>query len=144
MAAHSRGHMRVRSLRRATIIRMAKKKAVVRKMPKKVTTIEGLAELMTGEFSRVDKTIEGLAELMTSKFSRVDERLERIEDQIVSINGELRGIRTEIKEINRRLDTLEAGQKDMRGYAVEIDELRARVTQMEQFLKSQGMKMPAR
>lgn len=88
-------------------------------------------------------TIEGLATLMMGEFARVDEQFLAINEQLVSINGELKNIRLEMKEINRRLDTLESDVKDIRGYAKEIDELRARVKSMETFLQNQGMKVRA-
>lgn len=120
---------------------------MIRKRPalKKVTSIEGLAELMVGEFARTDERFDRIDERFTQvdeRFDRVETRLDRIEEQLVSINGELRSVRMEIKEINRRLDALERSAQSARGHAVEIDELRARVKRMEDFLKSQGLTMP--
>ncbi len=50
------------------------------------------------------------------------------------VHAELRDIRAELRDITARLDTLEEKVDGMRGYAKEIDELRARVSHLEKQL----------
>lgn len=50
------------------------------------------------------------------------------------VSQRLSGIERELADINRRLDTLEEDVADIRGYAKEIDDLRARMRAIERHL----------
>jgi hypothetical protein len=71
-------------------------KKSVRSSKNKVTTIEGLATLMMGEFARVDTSIEKLAVNMATEFDRVDIRLDGIDTRLVAVEEGLRGLRRDI------------------------------------------------
>ena len=94
---------------------------------KKVTTIEGLATLMAGEFGDVRREIGGLrtevGDLRTEMrqgFNRVDE--------------ELHAIRVEVVSIRKEIDALQEKTMGMVGYSKEIDHLLTRVARIEKHL----------
>jgi septal ring factor EnvC (AmiA/AmiB activator) len=98
-----------------------------KKREKTVTTIESLAKLMIGEFARIDASIEKLAVNMAVEFERVDVRLDGMDEHFSTIEQELKSLRREIGELEKRISAFEDSLRDVRGYAKEIDELRASV-----------------
>lgn len=80
---------------------------------------------MVGEFARVDGSIERLATNMADEFARVDARFDTLEEEI-------RAIRRDILDIDRRLTALEESIHDVRGYAKEIDFLHAEIRTLKE------------
>lgn len=93
--------------------------------------IDKLAELMMGEFHRVDERFVGVdkrLDAMDVRFDAIDARFDRLEEEV-------RAIRHDIANILDRLDVLEEQVGSIRGYSKEIDELRSRVNILEAQLK---------
>lgn len=55
-------------------------------------------------------------------------------EKFVEVHAELRAIRHELADINRRLDRLEEKYGSVKGYAKEIDEMRTRLKNIEKHL----------
>ena len=53
------------------------------------------------------------------------------DENFASLRTELRDIRSELADINRRLDQLEENYRNLKGVTKEIDELRERVRALE-------------
>lgn len=107
-------------------------KKSAQKTPDTPATLQGLAALVVREFSRVntrmdksDEALEKLAVVVESEFQRVDERFDAVETRFDSLDEQLRAIRRDLFEIDKRLTVLEESVRDIRGYAKEIDSLRA-------------------
>ncbi|MBI5469999.1 hypothetical protein HY968_01595 [Candidatus Kaiserbacteria bacterium] len=106
-------------------------------MAKKKITLESLAQEMKKGFSLVNQNIErgfaavaeDIAELRTE--SRGD---------VISLMEKLISIEAEIRDIKRKLDSLEEQAQGMKGYAKEIDELRDRIREIERHI---GLKKKA-
>jgi chromosome segregation ATPase len=87
---------------------------------KKVTTIEGLAQLVVGEFARIDVRLdrmEARQDKMDGRLDKTDGRLDRIEARLTNIEEEIRAIRSDIAYIFKRLDALEQAVGHVRGFA---------------------------
>lgn len=98
---------------------------------KKVTTIEGLAVLMMGEFERIETKFGAKFDASDARHARVEVHLAKLNERTLSIENELRGIRGDLTKIAKRLDRLEEDVRDIRGYAKELDELRAMFRALE-------------
>ena len=59
-------------------------------------------------------------------------------EDVADVRSDLAAIHHELRDINRRLDTLEEQFGNIKGVTKEIDELRARVKSIEQHLKIRG------
>lgn len=101
---------------------MAKKSTVNRTKPE--DGFDRLARLIKSEG-------EDIRREMREGFAKVDMRFSKVDEQFVETQAELRAIRHELAEINRRLDRLEEDADAVRGYSKEIDELRIRVRNIE-------------
>ena len=120
---------------------------------KESMTLERLATLMAEGFNDVNEHINEVDVRLSTQIAEVDERLSgqlaevdgrlsgqmaSLQEQIVAVHYDIRSIKEELRQIDRRLDALEASVRDVRGYAKEIDELRARVRRMEEYLATHG------
>ncbi len=87
-------------------------------------TIGKLTELVVNGFSAMEKRSTG-----------IEQRLTGLEQEFTAfrseVREELRAIRADLSDIQRRLGALTETVEGMKGYAKEIDELRARVRALE-------------
>jgi predicted nucleic acid-binding Zn-ribbon protein len=95
-------------------------------------TLESLADMMQAGFKRFDTFAENAME----EFDRINGRLDRVEADVAELKDDMRAVRRDIADINRRLDRLEERGESNAGFAKEIDELRQRVLILESQLKS--------
>jgi chromosome segregation ATPase len=78
-------------------------------------------------FGAADKKFEALAEDIA------DLRAE-LKGDIASLGAQLTSIEAELRGINRRLDFVEEQIGSLKGFSKEIDDLRARIAQIEKHL----------
>ena len=100
-----------------------------------IDTLGDIVVMFGKRFDAIDARFEGV----DSRLDGIDTRLDTIEGRLDGIEDDMRYIKAELKDINYRLDRLEEGVKDVRGFAKEIDDLRTRVRAMEVFMKSKGL-----
>jgi predicted nucleic acid-binding Zn-ribbon protein len=74
---------------------------------------------------------EKLARLIKSEG---DDIRRDMHEQFSEVKMDLQSIRTELLDINRRLDRLEESVEAMKGFSKEIDEMRARMKNIEKHL----------
>ncbi|MEK7627808.1 MAG: hypothetical protein AAB421_00110 [Patescibacteria group bacterium] len=74
---------------------------------KKVTTIEGLAELMVSEFGRVDERFDQVTEEFVAVRSEMKNESARVDGQFVLLRSEMAdgfvSVQSELKEIRNTL-----------------------------------------
>jgi predicted nucleic acid-binding Zn-ribbon protein len=80
--------------------------------------------------------IQKLAERMGRGFAAVAEAFSNLATKadVGALGEQLTSIESELKSINRRLDLLEEEVGGLKGFAKEIDELRARIAHIEKHL----------
>lgn len=116
-------------------------------MAKKKITLETLARQLTKMDARIDKNFAAvaadIAEIRRDMATKADVRA-IIHDEVPGIIQEfvpglvaleLKPLLHEQREITRRLDVLDDHYRNIPGFAKEIDELRARVKEIERHLK---------
>src|ERR1700687_1387183 len=100
-------------------------------MAKKKITLETLAAQMTKGFASIEEKMEtgfGAADDIADLRTELKGDIARVGEQLTGIEAELRGIK-------RGLDILEEQVSGLRGFSKEIDELRARVVEIEKHLR---------
>jgi archaellum component FlaC len=93
---------------------------------------DDIRDVMDKRFAKVDQQFAKVDQ----QFIKADVQFAKIEENFHEIRQELRSVRTELSYINRRLDHLEEQYGNIKGYSKEIDELRARVKDIEKHLKT--------
>ena len=93
---------------------------------------DDIRDVMDKRFAKVDEQFLKVDQ----QFAKVDMQFLKIEENFHEIRQDLRSIRTELAYINRRLDHLEDQYGNIKGYSKEIDELRARVKDIEKHIKT--------
>jgi len=92
----------------------------------------------TSRRRRPENGFDTLARLIKSESDDIRKEMHKgfahVAEHFVEVHGELRAIRNEIAAINRRLDRLEEHYGSVKGYAKEIDEIRARIKNIEKRL----------
>lgn len=86
------------------------------------------------QFEKLEKILETGFTAIAEDFSVVAENFKKVNLRLDSIDTRLDRMESELASIHRRLDILEEQTSGMRGYAKEIDELRARVVFLEKHL----------
>ncbi len=87
-----------------------------------------------GEKKKVD-SIEKLATLVADGFSEMNTRFDAMDARMDRMENDIRAIRTELADVNRRIDRLEEQGARQAGYAKEIDHLIQRVSKIEKHLR---------
>ncbi len=85
------------------------------------------------EISKNENGFDKLARLIKSES---DDIRRDMHEQFSEVKMDLRSIRTELLDINRRLDRLEESVEAMKGFSKEIDELRSRVKNIEKHMST--------
>jgi len=101
--------------------------------------IDELTRIVEAGFAALADDITDIKTRMTTKndfdnFATKDEVRDIIREELEPIHSRLSNIEAELRDIRQRLDLLEEAVGSMRGYAKEIDELRARVRDIERHL----------
>ena len=77
-----------------------------RKSAEKVTTIEGLATLVSRKLGETDMKVHKLAALMMGEFGRVDGRLDTMDARFDSMDGRLDKIDAQLDSIDERIASI--------------------------------------
>jgi chromosome segregation ATPase len=101
-------------------------------MDKDTSEIMETLQLILSKMSTKDDLAELRAEMATK--DGLNSLRSEMHEGFASIRAELRDIRTEIREIQQRLDAIDAELRSHRGFAKEIDHLLQRVGAIEKHL----------
>jgi len=97
-------------------------------MNKKVT-IEDLAELCQTEFTAIHREIKGVESGLQGEIQSVRSKLEEHDKQFDTLHDELKGVRTDIREIKMTLNPFVRAVAEMQE---DMQELHRRVASLEQ------------
>lgn len=100
---------------------------------------EFLMEKMNGMEDRFD-SIDERFDAIDKRFDAMDNRLEVIDRRLELLEEDVKALRYEVSAIHNRLDLLEERAASTAGFAKEIDELRARVADLEKRLDAEMKK----
>ena len=100
----------------------------------KFDTMQDQIDTMQGQIG----TIQGQVGTIQGQVGTIQRQIETMQEHILNIETDIKSIKVELAYINRRLDSLEEATRDMRGYAKEIDDLRARVKYLENLAEQQS------